>query len=439
MAPERTPLERLLHRWFVEYNPLYLLSATLVLGGTFVASRGLEAESAYGGLVGSLIAEVYSAALIGAAALLHRIGQRRPAVMLALITLLYQGDLTLHTETSANLGAVGAIASLAWLALFGGKLAALGRAMRVRIPRSAFGTAVAGASGLALLPWALPRLEPRAGAALVMLWVFGLAASYRPASVESVVPLDAWGATVLRRTTRAAWAMWSALLVLHAGFWSLQLRLDVGAILPVVPLLLVARLAQTERRTWIVVVTTLALTALVMPASFAAVAFIAGLVLAVRAKSALAAIETTTRERAAAVSPYRVGGRATVERTERVLVPTEGQASFQRLAVGAGSCLYLALATAGWAGGPLPEHVLAYDVVAAVVALVAALRFHVRAALTPLAIGAGHFVVSARLVPAPKGALQWGGAAIALGFALLLASVAVSYRLRPRDISRSDE
>ena len=109
---------KLLHRWLVQYNPLYLLSASLCLAGMILCSRGLaHGGSAHGELVVALIAEVYAGALIGGAALLTRIGQRRPAVMLALITALYQCDLTLHTEASACLGSVGVAASAVWAAL----------------------------------------------------------------------------------------------------------------------------------------------------------------------------------------------------------------------------------------------------------------------------------------------------------------------------------
>ena len=44
MKDEDTYWRRLLHRWLVEYNPLYLLSATLVLGGMILTSRGLARE-----------------------------------------------------------------------------------------------------------------------------------------------------------------------------------------------------------------------------------------------------------------------------------------------------------------------------------------------------------------------------------------------------------
>lgn len=53
-----------------------------------------------------------------------------------------------------------------------------------------------------------------------------------------------------------------------------------------------------------------------------------------------------------------------------------------------------------------------------------------RIALVPLAGTAVHFIVDAHLVPAPRSLVEWGGTAVGLGFALLLASLAVSCRLR---------
>src|SRR4051794_20185201 len=146
--------QRLLHRWFVQYNPIYLVSATLVLGGMIATSRGLAHEgSVYGPLGVALIAEIYAGALIGGAALLTRIGQRRPAVLLALMTLLYQCDLTLHTETCAFLGGFGALATATWFSLFVGKLYALAWAVRLRLSRRAVATAAFGALGLVLGPY----------------------------------------------------------------------------------------------------------------------------------------------------------------------------------------------------------------------------------------------------------------------------------------------
>src|SRR5580704_8246864 len=145
--PGASYVRRLLHRWLIEYNPLYLLSAALVLTGTFLCSRGLARDDrVYGPLGVALIAELYAACLIGGAALLMRIGHRRPAVMLALLTILYQWDLTLHTERTPYFGAW---AAAAWVVVFAAKLYGLAWAMKLRLSRGASAAAILAGIGLA--------------------------------------------------------------------------------------------------------------------------------------------------------------------------------------------------------------------------------------------------------------------------------------------------
>jgi len=431
---------RLLRRWFVEHNPLYILSAALVLGGMILLSKGLAREgSLHGGLGVAAIAELYAVALIGGAALLTRIGQRRPAVMLGLLTVLYQWDLTLHTEAAANLGPVGVWASGAWLALFVGKLHALAWAMKVRLSRRAFATATLGAAGLTLLPHALPLLEPRSGTAVVATWLFALGASYPPRSVESLVDLDAWGRVVLRRTAGAGWIGSALFVVLHVLFWSTIRPLEVGALACVLPLL-AARQVRTEGRVWIAAASTLLFVGWVLPGTFAAIALLGAFVLGERALAALRSVreapDAPTPD--ATGAPYRAvdaGGPPGRHRPLRaaglaLVDPAGARASAMRLLTGAVFSLYLSVWTRGWVGGPWPAHVIALDLVVTATVLAAVWRTRVRLAVAPLAITWVHLVVQARLVPPPRSLLEWGGAAVALGFGLLLASLAASYRLR---------
>ena len=153
----------LLYRWFVEYNPAYLLSAACVFGGCFLWSRGVVNDPSLTSALGiPAVAELYAFALIGGAALLTRLEQRRPAVLLALVFAAYQWDTTLHTEACAYLGDVGLWASLVWLALFFVKLRAIAWALRVRVDRGMLVAFALGAVGLVVLPRVLPLVGPRA-------------------------------------------------------------------------------------------------------------------------------------------------------------------------------------------------------------------------------------------------------------------------------------
>lgn len=235
-------MRRLLHRWFVEYNPLYLLSAALVLRGVNVVSRELlHRGQTIAELAGPAIAEVYAWALIAGAALLFRRGLRRPAVMLVLLAVLYQGDLTLHTETCMYLGSAGWIASGVWLASFALKLFAMRRALELRLAFSTYVAPAIGALGLVFIPHVL-------SSTVVAIWLYALlaAALFLPNGI-AIESGDPWHQTVLRRSRIATWSIWALLAGLHVVFWFSIRPLTIEP-LAGVPIIVVARFV---RRDWI--------------------------------------------------------------------------------------------------------------------------------------------------------------------------------------------
>ena len=427
-----TYARRLLHRWLVEYNPLYLLSAMLVLGGMILTSRGLARDaSLYGSIGVAAIAELYALTLIGGAALLTRIGQRRPGVMLALLTVLYQWDLTLHVETCVNLGLSGAIATGAWLAMFAAKVHGLAWAMKIRISRPAFAAATLAALGLAVLPHVLNRTDARYGTALVALWLTALTSLHRTGAVTSLVELDNWGATVRRRVERATWLLSGLLLVLHVTFWSTQYPVKLAALASIAPLL-ATRWIRGEARVWCIAVATLVVTALRLPGTFSLVAFIAAIALALRARDAARAptdVRVTVTERGVS-GPYRASAENAQTTCVEQHVVTDGAAAMVRLFTGSAVALYLWAWTFRWSSGPWPSHVIALDLVFSIAVVFVVWKRRVRGPIAPMLASWLHFVVQARLIPAPHTTLEWGGASVALGFALLIASLAGSYWLR---------
>jgi hypothetical protein len=441
--PEETFGRRLLHRWFVEYNPLYLLSASLVLGGMFLLSRGLAHEGSLHGPLGvAAIAELYALALIGGAALLTRIGHRRPAVMLALLTVLYQLDLTLHTETCAHLGLVGVWATSVWIGLFAVKLHALAWAMKLRLARRAFATSMLGGLGLAVLPHVLFGVTSRTAGAIVALWLCALTSLWRSGGVTSLVPLDAWGETVVRRAVRATWLLSGFLLTLHVLFWTLHYSLELSTLVAVAPLFAV-RWMRSESRVWALAGATLLVAAYCFPASFASAALVSAIVLALRAGDSIRGLDASVVAQAVVVGatsagPYRMVGAdretsapasATAQAALRVV--TDARAATVRLLTGAAFALYLSAWSMDWTGGPWPAHVLALDIVFTTGAVLAFWRARARVSAVPLIASWTHFAVKIEVLVAPRTALGWGGAAVAGGFALLIASLATSYWLRP--------
>ncbi len=418
---------RLFHRWFVRYNPLYLLSAALVLGGlTLVSREAARGHSVLGALGVAAIAELYAFALIGGAAFLVRIGHRRPAVMLALVAVLYQSDLTLHVETCAYLGALGHAAAAAWVALFVAKLYALAAALELRPSRSAMLVPSLGAVGLAALPQLFRVLEPGERTVLVSLFVFGVgaAALWTRRAVESEVGYDVRGV----RSLRATWCTWAALGLGHVLYWCAENDVSLAALAPPVALL-ATRWIRREGATWAVAAGTLLATALLSPALLSPAALMVAAVLALRALRAPA----RRAEAGAPTSapPYRGGAMSPPAPPSELSFARARPAALRRLLLGAAWSVHLALWTAGWSGGPWPEHVLVLDL--ALVLACAAAAWRLRRALfaPPVLVTAAHLAVAAGWVGAPRTALEWGVAAIGLGFAALATALAASWRWRP--------
>ncbi len=425
--------QSLLYRWFVQYNPTYLLSATLVLGGVILVSRGLAQQgSVYGGLGVAAIAEVYACALIAGAAILTRIGQRRPGVLLALLAVLYQSDLTLHTETCAFMGRVGAVAALVWLALFAGKLYALARALKVELAPRAIATGMLGAAGLMVGPYVVPRLGAHPAGLTIAVFAFALAALRPRIAATSTVSLDEWGRTVLHRTVIATWSIWAIAFGAHVLFWESEHPIALGYVVVAVVLFRLSTAAR-EAHVWTGIASLLFLTLLVEPHAFSGCALLVALALVRRAYGHLEAQAIATVPVDAAGTPYRwfVANEGSPQPSAEVFIPVDARGR-ARLLSGAVANVYLFVWTLGYRGGAWPGHVLALDVVFALALGVLAWRFSSRIPFVPLVGAYGHALMASGLVPRPRSLVDWGTTAISSGFLLLLASVAISYWLETR-------
>lgn len=418
---------RLFHRWFVEYNPLYLVSALLVLGGlTVISGSTAESQASSREALVAVIAELYAFALIAGAALLVRIGLRRPAVMLALLTALYQCDLTLLTESQVHLG----LGSALWIGLFIAKLRALAWAMQVRLSRSAIVVPAVGALGLAIMPHVLLHFRAYERGSIVAVWLFALFATglWTSREVTSIETLDAWGQTVLARTQRAIWVMWAAASAGHALFWCDQFGASAVLLMPS-GILLATRFMRAELRVWAAVTGALLFTGAVAPESFWLVALLAAVTLTLRALRRPTPIERVA-ESPSDATPYRASGaEAPLPRFQMGFARSE-RAPMLRLLTGAIVGVYLSLWTFGWQGGPLPHHTMMLEASLLAALLVMAYRARTRLVLTPLAPAWLHAGLQAGLIAAPASTLQWGITSVGVGFVLLLGSLLVAFRLR---------
>ncbi|UJR84365.1 Hypothetical protein I5071_64440 [Sandaracinus amylolyticus] len=421
--PERDEdaLRALLRRWLFEHNPVYLLSAMLVLGGLWLVSRDMARVSALGGLGVGAIAELYALALIGGAAFLWRRHERRAAVMLALLAAIYQCDPTLQVEIFSFLGGTGIAASSTWLVLFVVKLVALARALELRVSRSAMLVPVIGALGLAVLPQLFRATALEGRTSLTMLWVFALGATalWTSRRIESAHGFDVRG----RRALTGTWALWGAGALAHVLYWGAELGVSLFALVPVATLL-ATRWAMRERAVWGLSAAALAGTMVIAPWQTWCVALMVACVLVLRAWRA-------PTERMQAVRAPRPPYRSVDEEAVHEVALGFGPASEiarRRLLVGALASTYVALWTFGHHAHGLPAHQLVLDVSLACLCVLAARRWRTWIPLAPIALTSAHAAAQRGWLVAPRGSFEWGATSIVLGFVLLATGLAQAAR-----------
>jgi len=425
---------RLLHRWFIEYNPFYIVSAGLVVVGVNLISSGLSGTSALAQLGAAAIAEVYAWALIAAAAWLTRTGCRRPAVMLALLAAVYQCDPTLHTETCVYLGFTGLVAAGVWLASFVGKLYALAWALHLRPSRTAIAVPTFGAIGLLTIPRCVAFAGAIGAETQIACWVFALSAwgLWSTREIASTVALDAWGETVLRRSVRATWLIWAVLGLSHVVFWLDELGVGPRALVPVA-LLLSTRWIARELAVWCAVCGTVLFVGLAMPSVFSVTAFLAACALALRAlrEPVKVLIEPEPGD---ASAPYRSAPfDALPLRSTPPSVTVFARAArpaLARLVTGSAAAVYLSLWTTMWTGGPWPTHQFSLDLLLTATLILLIWKARSVIAYLPLLGTYVHLGIQTGFLTASRSKLEWGMTSVGLGFALLSASLAATWRLR---------
>jgi hypothetical protein len=277
--------DRLFHRWFIQYNPLYFTSALCVLVGAFLLTRD-PADWDNGQIALAGVIQLYELALIAGGAFLFNLpGQRRPAVILGITAIAFLFDVTFRNEGLASVGPHTLNAGIAWAVLAALKLTLLAHALRVRVPVAHWAAWVLGALAIALVPQMLAAraFDPAhvligacwLGLALAALAVWGMP------DVRCEVTLDEWGRTVLNRAVRAAPLIWTGLYWTHVVTWCgiYELTLHPVCFAPVIVLLPI--IVRKEVSAWILSVIVLAIGAR-WPAAFAYVAALLALGLAIK-------------------------------------------------------------------------------------------------------------------------------------------------------------
>ncbi|OGA04484.1 MAG: hypothetical protein A3H35_00160 [Betaproteobacteria bacterium RIFCSPLOWO2_02_FULL_62_17] len=147
-------LKTLFVYWFVQFNPLYFISAFCVLYGVFLVARNIDAfdpgspERAQ--FVLFAVIQAYEALIVGGAVfLVNRANAVRPAVLLTLLEAVFLFDCTFRLESIVLVGAIPASFAMgAWLLLAAVKLRVLAAVMRVQLTRWHYTTVIGTALGI---------------------------------------------------------------------------------------------------------------------------------------------------------------------------------------------------------------------------------------------------------------------------------------------------
>jgi hypothetical protein len=279
------PGREIFHRWFVQYNPFYFASALLVLAGVFLVTRDPDRWED-GHLALAAVIQLYELALIAGAGLLFALpGQRRPAVILGIVTMAFLFDASFRTEALASIGAHTLPGAVAWVLLLGLKLAVLGRALRVRLPAGHCTTWILAGAVVALGPQLIARGIGANGVLVGACWL-GIALVLLPApKVQSELPLDEWGGLVLARLERLVPLAWAALYWAHVVGWAGIYELSFTPLCFAPLVVLLPLLMPREGLAWLAIGIALA-AASQRPVEFQAVAALLALGAALKAYAA---------------------------------------------------------------------------------------------------------------------------------------------------------
>lgn len=379
-----------LHRWFIEYNPLYFFSALCMLSGVFLVSPGFE-ETAwqFWETVLTLVIEIYQIVLIIGAALLFRyIKLYRPSVILGLLAVSFLFDATFQTEVIGTFDRSGPFITANWVLLAAVKLIALRWAFRLSIPWRVLAVPLLAVAAVAGFPHLFTRTNYDHNTLHLMAvwWGIGLATyifKTRP-QIRCEAALTQRAQEMLQTITNAVWLIWAGFYLYHLISWfnTFDISLNHPSLYLMPLLLALALIANTENQVW---------------AACAGVLFIVFFQLKWLCPVAL-------------LTCIVFGVRAW-----RLKRP--------RLYIGAVLTAYLAVQTIGWSGRPLPapNHAALFVAAAALIAI--AYYFRLALALAPLLLGLYPIGVSVGTL----GIKGWGLLLIVMAFVTLISGVAVNW------------
>ena len=390
-GPNNTYFQQLFYDWFVRYNPLYFVSAACFIFGVLLVSKGIQnVEGIDGQILLTGVIELYQIGLLAGAFILYRIfNQVRPAVILAVMNIVFLFDCTYQTEHLSFAEFIGEISSVIWVLLFVAKILALIWIFRLKVPVVGFILPVLAAIGIAAGPYLLYYTYIDAVVIhLLMTWYGVVLAAvffwFRPV-VGCRNTLNERCNTVLARITNAAWMIWAGFYLFHLISWIrfYDVNVSLANIAPV--FIILPFISNREELSWVSGLAAFP-ASLVNPSLFCFNAFLLGLVFCAKA----------WRDR------------------------------HPRLYIGGILCFHFALTTVLWTDGSFP------DSSQWLIAL---------CALSLVAIGWAYRLTSAFIVASiwgfifwhprgPRDIIEWGTLFIAIGFVSLATGVILNWKFR---------
>ena len=384
-------LNELIYDWFVRYNPLYFVSAACFIFGVLLVSRGIQSINWIDGqILLTAVIELYQLGLLAGAFVLYRIfNQRRPAVILAIMNIVFLFDCTYQTEHISSVPVIGEIAIAVWVFMVAVKMIALVWIFRIKVPVIGLLLPVLGAIGIVTGPYLLYYTYFDATFIhLIMTWYGVILAVvyfwFRPIANCKNEP-DYRCGMVLDRITHAAWMIWAGFYLFHLISWIRfhDINVSLANLAPV--FIILPFVAKREELTWIGCLAAF-LVSLVNPSFFSINAFLVGFVFCVKA----------WKDR------------------------------YPRFYIGGILSFHFALTSVMWSGGPFPE---------------SSLMMILLSALLLVAVGLAYRLISAFIIAAiwvlifwhprgPRDIMEWGGLFIGIGFLSLVTGVILNWKYR---------
>ena len=384
-------INQLLYVWFVKYNPLYFISALCFVFGVLLVSRGMhKIDWIDGQIILTAVIESYEIALLAGSFILYRkISQYRPAIILALLNIIYLFDCTFQTEHISTLGYLGGFSTVIWLLLFIVKLKMLVWIFRLKLPVIGFIIPVLAAIGIAGTPYLLDYTNLDKSTIHLMITWYGVVLAvlvlwFRPRAT-SKDPLDPQGKVILLRISNAAWFIWGGLYLYHIISW-IRLWDIVIPLANVAPVFIILPfITEEEGFTWAGCIVAI-IFAVSMPSLFWVTALLAGMVF------------------------YLKGW----------------QNHQPRLYVGAILALHFALSSIGGEGYSFTDPPLLLAVSTGFGLLAIGWIYRLISALVVVLLGVFAFWNPR----GPQGVFEWGSLLIGIAFATLIGGIILNWKLR---------